>query len=78
MPNIDIGLDTISNALNLVKEKLIDHLKEWTLMPIKSEQIEVTQEDDNDSRVVFVMQEHLQGTLASETLEVEQRYGLRR
>ena len=47
-------------------------------MPTKSEQIEVTQEDDNDSGVVFVVQEHLQGTLASETLEVEQRYGLRR
>ena len=56
---------------------MIDHLKEWNWMPIKNEQIEENQEA-NDSRVVFVMQENLQGTIASEPVEVEHRYGLRK
>ena len=76
MPNIDIGLHTISSALNLVIEKVIDHLKEWNWMAIKNEQIEVNQVS-NYSRVVFVMQEHLQEKLASEPVEIEHRYGLR-
>ena len=72
MPSIDNGFQTLSIALNMAKENVMDHLKESSLISIKNEQMETNQEHI-DSGV-----EHFQDTLTTESVDAKQRYELRR
>ena len=70
--SIDNGFQTLSIALNIAKENVMDHLKESSLISIKHEQMETNQEHI-DSGV-----EHFQDTLTTESVDAKQRYELRR
>ena len=72
MPSIDNGFQTITIALNIAKENVMDHLKESSLISIKNEQMETNQEHV-DSGV-----EHFQDTLTTESVDAKQRYELRK
>ena len=73
MPSsIDNGFQTLSIALNMAKDNVMDHLKESSLISIKNEQMETNQEHV-DSGV-----EHFQGTFTTESVDAKQRYELRK
>ena len=78
MPSIDNGFQTITITLKMAKENVIDHLKEWSLISIKNEQMETNQEHVN-SGVDFVLQEeHSQDKLTTESVDVKHIYELRK
>ena len=73
MPSsIDNGFQTLSIALNMAKENVMDHLKESSLISIKHEQMETNQEHIDPGV------EHFQDTLTTESVDAKQRYELRR
>ena len=73
MPSsIDNGFQTITIALNIAKENVMDHLKESSLISIKHEPIETNQEHIDSGL------DHSQETLTTESVDAKQRYELRR